>query len=562
MSNALLTERVDEVFCVDLDGSLVATDLLWESLFQLVKREPWHAWSLPFWAVQGRAVLKCRVAERITPAASRLPYNEGLLGIIRAKRAAGVPVVLATASARGWAEEVARHLGLFDHVIATGPGQNLKGRSKLGAIRTFCERNGCVRFDYAGDSPADWPIWREARAIYVVNPSHGLARRLSALDQPVIQVGCVRRPITEVLKALRPRQWVKNLLVFVPLLTSMTVFDATRVGQALAGFVAFCCCASAIYLINDLLDLAADRAHPEKRRRPFAAGTLPLAWGPPMAALLLSLALLIAWLALPALFLTILAAYVLATTAYSLVIKSRLMADVLLLAVLYAMRIVAGGWATEIPISEWLIGFSLFFFLSLAFVKRFVELKRSDVTDSKRNLPGRGYQPHDIGLVRTFGACSGYLSLLILALYIKSDEVQLVYEHPDWLWVVCLTLVYWISRMWFLAERGELRGDPVLFAVRDRHSLFLGVLTVVIVLAAALVPGWGAGSASGDTRSMARFMASSQRDPSDAGKLHGYRDGTKAAVSHRRREPSAAGSGLDEASASDDTTNPPPDRDR
>jgi 4-hydroxybenzoate polyprenyltransferase len=244
-------------------------------------------------------------------------------------------------------------------------------------------------------------------------------------------------------------------------------------------------------VVNDLLDLAADRDHPEKRRRPFASGQLPLAWGPPMAGTLVVISLLIAWLTLPWSFLVVLATYTTATLAYSFLVKSRLMADVLLLASLYTLRILAGSQATGIQMTEWILGFSLFFFLSLAFVKRYVELDRSESLAPKEKLKGRGYRRSDLSLVENLGVCSGYLSLVIFALYIKSPEVQALYHHPDFLWGVCMILIYWISRLWFLAKRRELWGDPVLFAVQDPHSLVLGVLTAILIFAGALLPRWG-----------------------------------------------------------------------
>jgi 4-hydroxybenzoate polyprenyltransferase/phosphoserine phosphatase len=494
MSDGVLTGPEREIFCVDLDGSLLATDLFWEHVFQLIKRRPWQALLVPWWSLRGRASLKARIAERIMLDAPGLPYNRELLAVIHAKRAEGVRVVLATASAGPWARGVASHLGVFDDVLSTTTDSNLKGRSKLAAIRGYCRAQGVDRFSYAGDSGADLPIWREAEAIYVVTPSSGLSRRLRAMERPVIEIGPRRKPLVAMAKALRPSQWIKNLLVFVPLLTSMQILDPSRVALGIAAFVSFCCCASSIYIINDLVDVAADRLHDEKRRRPFASGSLPLGWGPPMSAALLAAGLLLAWVTLPPIFLVVLAIYAAATLAYSFYIKSRLMADVLLLAILYAMRVFAGNAATSIPISEWLLGFSLFFFLSLAFVKRYVELDQFESFDPKRTLKGRGYRPVDLGLVETLGVCSGYLSLVILALYIKSDEVQLVYHRPDVLWGVCLILIYWISRLWFLAKRKELSGDPVVFAVRDRHSVVLGFLTVVIVVTGALLPAGNSGA--------------------------------------------------------------------
>jgi len=496
MSDRLKTERSNGLLFVDLDGSLVTTDLLWESVFQLIKRRPGSILMLSVWAFKGRAQLKARVAERIAPETAELPYNQELIDIVRAKRAEGVRVVLATASAREWAEAVASHLGYFDDVLATSGDRNLKGWSKLEAIRSYCEQHGYGRYAYVGDSKSDLPIWREAEAVYVVNPTESLSRRVRALDRPIVQIGEPQHRLVKMVKALRPQQWVKNILVFLPLLTSMRIFDVSMFALALAAFIPFCCCSSAIYIINDLGDLAADRAHTQKRRRAFASGGLPLAWGPPMSAVLLALSLLIAWFTLPGTFLAVLLTYVVATLAYSFVVKTRLMADALLLAVLYCLRIIAGNFATGIPISEWLLAFSLFFFLSLALVKRFVELDRSGLSNPDAKLKGRGYRPPDVELVETFGACSGYLSVLVLALYIKSAEVRLVYNHPELLWGVCLILIYWISRIWFLARRGEMSDDPVVFALTDRHSRVLVFLVALIIFVGALAPAWKLGPTS------------------------------------------------------------------
>lgn len=482
-----------EVLFVDLDGSLVATDLLWEHLFALLKRQPWLAVLVPFWLLKGKSGMKLEVARRIEARPALLPYNAALIDLLRTRRDAGSRLVLATASPRSWAEAVALHLGIFDAVLATEVGSNLKGAGKLAAIRAYCRDRGEERFGYVGDSPADLPIWRACSSAFLVDPSDGLARRLRTLGPSVdVQtVGTRRRPIRAAIRALRPHQWAKNALIFVPVITGQRLGDPSAMLAALLAALAFSLCASAIYLINDLTDLEADRAHSEKKRRPFASGELPLSWGLPMAVAALLVAFAISILTLPMAFVVTLGLYLGLTTAYSFAIKSRLMVDVLLLAGLYSIRIFAGGAATGIPISEWLIGFSMFLFLSLAFVKRYVELDRAlgapDVRTTA-NLKGRGYRPSDIGMIESIGPTSGYLAVLVLALYIQSDDVQQLYRSPDWLWPICLVLVYWISRIWFLAKRGELPGDPVLFALKDRHSLVLGVIVVLCLLAGILLP--------------------------------------------------------------------------
>lgn len=477
---------------VDLDGSLVATDLLFELLFSLLREQPWQVLPLPFWLLKGRAGLKAEVAKRVGPDPLELPYNPAVLELLRRRQSEGARLVLATASPRPWAEAVAGHIGLFESVLATEPGHNLKGAGKLRAIQEYRQTAGIDRFDYVGDARADLPIWREAATAYVVGggESDALTRRVKAFGpSPSVQpIGPPKRALKSAVKALRPQQWAKNALIFVPVLTGHRLSDPSALLAALAAFVAFSLCASAIYVVNDLVDLSADRAHAEKRRRPFASGALPLAWGPPMALGLLLLAFGVAATSLPPGFLVVLLGYLLLTTLYSLFIKSRLMVDVLALALLYSVRIFAGGVATTIPISEWLIGFSMFFFLSLAFVKRYTELHRAIESGNPRKLRGRGYQPTDIGMIASLGSASGYLAVLVLALYIQSDAVRPLYKSPNWLWGICLVLIYWISRIWFLANRGELPGDPVSFALRDRHSLATGVVAALCLAAGAWLP--------------------------------------------------------------------------
>lgn len=483
--------RAPEAVFVDLDGSLVATDLLWEHLFALLKRRPWLALLVPAWALRGRSVLKAEVARRIAVDPAELPYNEALLAMLRGRRERGEHLVLATASPKEWADQVAAHLGLFDAVIASEAGLNLKGRKKLDAIDAYNRERRIDRFAYVGDSAADLVIWGRASGIYVVEPSARLGRRLRSLAgaRPVSPIGEAKRPLRAAARALRPHQWSKNVLVFVPVLTSLSLFRPPALVAGALAFVAFSLCASAIYVVNDLVDLASDRAHPEKRRRPFASGQLPLSAGPPLAVGLLVASFSMAALTLPPAFPLALLAYLAATLLYSFVIKSRLMIDVITLACLYTVRVHAGGVATGIVVSEWLMAFSVFFFLSLAFVKRYVELQRAPEPPRERpeaTLKGRGYRVSDIELIETMGPTAGYLSVLVLALYLQSDAVRELYRSPRLLWPICVLLLYWISRIWFLAKRRELPGDPVSFALRDPHSLVLGVLTLLIILIAEM----------------------------------------------------------------------------
>jgi 4-hydroxybenzoate polyprenyltransferase len=285
-------------------------------------------------------------------------------------------------------------------------------------------------------------------------------------------------------RALRPHQWAKNLLLFVPLaLTPTQVFDPRKWIVLLAAFGCWSAVASAGYLVNDALDLATDRADPEKRNRPFASGALAVRTGIGAGAAIGILAVAVATAIAPPAFVVHLLAYFALTLVYSLYVKRLLLLDVLLLAGLYTLRLLAGGAAVEIALTPWLLAFSLFFFLGLAFAKRFGELQRI-TRASAANSSGRAYRSDDLDLLMMLGTTSAYLSVLVLCLYINTDHVGRQYSRPGALWFLAPLLLYWVSRIWFLAKRGELPGDPVAFAVRDRVSLAIGVLVAAVVAVA------------------------------------------------------------------------------
>ena len=281
---------------------------------------------------------------------------------------------------------------------------------------------------------------------------------------------------------LRPHQWAKNLLLFVPIFTSHTV-DLTLWLSALVGFVAFCLTASSVYILNDLVDLQADRRHESKRRRPLAAGVVSIPFGAATAAVLLAVAAALTAL-LPIPFGLVLLLYFLLTTAYSFFLKRKLLVDVLCLAALYTLRIHAGGAATGIPTSPWLNAFSMFLFLSLAYVKRFTEVAAQPESPLIERIRGRGYMPVDLDLIRVSGVASGFMSVLVFCLYINAPETVGLYRHPERLWLACPVMLYWISRVFFLTQRGQMPDDPVVFALKDRISLLSGILVLLAVLAA------------------------------------------------------------------------------
>jgi len=285
--------------------------------------------------------------------------------------------------------------------------------------------------------------------------------------------------VSALIALMRPAQWVKNLLVFVAALTSHRIVDASAWIQLLPLFAAHCLLSSAAYVVNDALDLAADRAHPEKARRPFASGALPrgLAWW--LAPLLVAAAAALAW-RLPGPAQGVLGAYAIITLLYSLWLKRVAWLDVLVLAALYTLRVLAGAFAIAVLPSEWLLAFAMFVFVSLAALKRYAELR----AHGAGQLAGRGYLAGDAPMVLAFGAAAGVAAVLVLALYTSSDAVQPLYASPGWLWLACPLLWYWLARIWTLAHRGALRGDPVLFALRDGPSLAVaGAFAVVLALA-------------------------------------------------------------------------------
>lgn len=459
---------------VDLDGSLCRSDLLHESATAFVAAHPLQLLRLPQWLAHGgRARLKAELAARTDIDVSVLPYHPPLLAWLREQKAAGRPLLLATASDRRLAERVAAHLGLFDAVLASDGRTNLKGAAKRDAL---VERFGERGFDYVGNDRADLAIWSSARQAVLVAPS----ARLRAAAERVARVGRVfdDTPAAAAAwaRAMRLHQWLKNLLLFVPLLAAHRVGDAASLGAALLAFVAFGLCASSVYLLNDLLDVGADRHHGRKCRRPFASGALTLAQGWRMMPLpvLAAAGLTLAWL--PASFGAALATYFALTVAYSFVLKGLLMVDVLALALLYTMRIIAGALAIGVPLSFWLLCFSMFFFLSLALLKRYAELHEARRQERAAPLRGRGYAVSDLDMVASLGAASGYLSVLVLALYIQDPASRALYATPYWIWAACPILLYWVSRCWMLAQRGQMHDDPMLFAVRDRGSLACGAL--------------------------------------------------------------------------------------
>ena len=470
---------------VDLDGTLVRTDLLWEAIVAYLTRSPLNIFALVGWLLRGRSKAKTAIARQVGLDASLLPYETELIDYLGERKQAGDKLVLATASHWVFARAVAAHLGIFDDVIATTSRRNLKGEEKLAAIREHV-RGG--EFAYAGDSPADRPIWQAAAASILVNASASDIAREREAGRLEKSISPTVSPLSAFVRNMRVHQWAKNILVFVPLLTSHTYIDAAAGLDALLAFLALSLCASGVYMLNDLLDLDAGRRHASKRKRPMACGELPVQFGLLGAMALPAVAIVMAALLLPVPFLITLVVYYCISNLYSFALKRHSTIDVITLAVLFTVRIVAGAAAIDVELSSWLVAFSMFLFVSLAYLKRYIEVAAIERDEDRAH--GRGYSAADRETMFGLGIANSTAAVLVLALYISSPGEVERYAHPEFLWLICLLLLFWSNRIWVGARRGKIDDDPVVFAVKDKVSRRIGILMLLVVLAARYVPSW------------------------------------------------------------------------
>lgn len=475
--------KLNRNIVVDLDGTLVNSDMLVENLFLFLRLHPLRFFSLLLWLFKGKAFFKRSLADAIVPDAHALPYNKPLLSWLQQQHEAGHRLVLATASDLRIARRVANHVGLFDEVIGTESMNLSSGNKRNVLVERFGERG----YEYVGNSSADFVVWQSASIIHVANPERGVLHKARNLGE----LGMVfdERPNywRTLLKALRVHQWTKNMLLFIPLLASHRVLELSLLWNGFIAFIAFSACASSVYLLNDLLDLPDDRQHPTKRHRPLAAGTLPILHALFLIPILLLISLVLSLWLLPLSFAGVLASYYTLTLAYSLWLKRMVMVDVVMLSMLYTIRVIAGTAAMTLIITFWIFAFCMFIFLSLAFVKRYTELRDARQNGKQDKSAGRGYYPADFELLASLGGASGYISVLVLALYINEAASATLYHSPEWLWAACPLLLFWLSRTWLLAHRGQMHDDPIVFALRDSVSrwtglIFLGVFALATFL--------------------------------------------------------------------------------
>lgn len=463
---------------VDLDGTLTPTDTLIESLVRIARRSPFRLIPLLISLLSGKAAFKHAVANEISLSADSLPYRMDVLDYLKQERLSGRKIILATAAHQSIAADVALHLGLFDLVIASNERDNLKGGAKLRAIQ---EHVGNV-FSYAGDHSADFVIWKSANSAVLVAVTDSVARKVHnsvpvEMEFPRLSPGWMGW-----LQAIRVHQWLKNILIFVPLLTSFSITRPDAIIAACLAFIAFSLVASSNYIMNDLWDLPSDRAHPRKRNRPMADGRISLLKGLGVSSALLISGLIIANNISP-LFLFLIIAYLFSANVYSFILKRYVIIDVIALSVLYVFRIIAGSVATGIAASSWLIVFSAMFFLSLALVKRCSELLL--MTDNQKNVTkGRDYRVQDLNVLFPLGVSASMSSVVVFCLFVADPVIQLRYATPELLSLLPVALVYWLARTWIKTSRGEMHDDPLVYAIKDSGSRYvLAAMAAIAIIA-------------------------------------------------------------------------------
>ncbi len=465
---------------IDLDGTLIKTDTLLESVMALLKTNPLWLVMLPFWLLKGKAHLKNSIADKVEFDVKLLPYNQDVIDYIKAAKSQGHDCYLATGTVSKFAERISDYLDMFDGIFATSRTINLTGSKKAVLLN---EKFGEGNYIYVGNHDVDLKIWKNSAEAVVVTHSKSLVSKAEKVNSHVQHIETETAGLKTYLKAIRVHQWVKNALLFVPLLTSHNIVQTDLILLCILGFISYSLAASSVYVLNDLVDLDSDRQHPSKSKRPFAAGTIPIVAGLALFPVLLLASFAIA-LSLGSInFVLALVIYYVLTLVYSFKLKRIIMLDTILLAALYTMRIIAGTLLIDVHFSFWLLAFSMFIFLSLALVKRYTELVLMK-SEGNTKVIGRGYHAEDASMISALGAASGYIAVMVFALYVNSPEVRILYSDPEVLWLACPILLYWISRVWIIAHRGEMHDDPIVFAVKDIQSLVTGLFVLAVFMVA------------------------------------------------------------------------------
>lgn len=473
--------KKSQAIAVDLDGTLTLTDTLYEALLLLVRNKTYLIFLLPFWLLQGIAHLKQKVADHSELVIKDLPFNQPFIDWLNKQKLNGKKIILCTAANEKIAKAIVSHFDFFDDFIASDSKTNLKSGRKLDVLQ---ERYGSEGYDYAGNSSDDLNVWSGASNAIVVNASDSVLDKASKLANVTKVFPTDRAGIADWLKALRVHQWLKNILLFVPLLSAHQISNTHSLSLLVIAFISFSLCASSVYILNDFLDLESDRSHPRKRLRPFASGKLSILYGIFAVPILITSSFYLGSL-VGLNFLIVLLVYLALTVIYSFGLKRLVLIDCLALATLYTIRIIAGAVAVSVPLSFWLLAFSIFIFLSLALVKRYAELL-VQLREGKNSAHGRGYLVSDAPLLQALGVSSGYISTLVIALYLRSENVLALYSYPIAIWLLIPILLYWVSWVWLTSSRGEMHDDPIVFAAKDKTSLILAAVAIMVFLFATI----------------------------------------------------------------------------
>lgn len=474
----LIPPQSDCALFADLDGTVLATDSLYECLLSVLKNRFWLALLVPFWALRGRAFFKYKVAGYSIIDFSLLPYRSKVVAYLKTEKAKGRKIILATGATQIIANQVAENLKLFDFILASDKYTNNVGENKLKAIVSL---NEGLEFEYIGDSTEDFPVLRSAAIATIVDRNNGLVNKLKKAKKKYTVVESVGFNWVAFLRLIRAHQWSKNLLIFSPIVAAQK-FSEISWAPVFFLFIGFCALASAVYIFNDLMDIDSDRAHYNKRYRPLAAGEFAIKAG----WLTLFLGLIIAFSVAASISSQVVLLFLVYATAnilYSILLKQLILVDVFILTSFYLARIIAGSLASSIELTSWFLSFAVLTFLSLALLKRYTEI--IEVGSFNDVLPGRGYRYIHAKPVLALGVISGLLSCLVLVMYMNSASILNIYERPFLLWLLCPCHLFWFTRMWILAVQRKMDEDPVRFAVKDPITYFLSGLIILLLALAS-----------------------------------------------------------------------------
>lgn len=477
-----MTDKNNIPIVVDLDETLIKTDMFFEAMVHLLKAKPLLAIFIPFWLIKGRFYTKHKISSYVTPNVETLPYNEDFIEYLKAEKKKGRKIYLATATLKTIADKISDYLGIFDGVFGSENNVNLKGTKKK---KVLIENFGVDGYVYAGDSPSDLKVWDNSHAAILVNADKKTANKAGKLTKIEKEFNNKPNLIKLVIKQIRVYQWVKNILIFIPMLLAHNFFNSDMYLKGLAAFLSFSFSASFVYVLNDLLDLESDRQHPRKKKRPLASGNLLLKTAFFIAPILIILGLGIAFVALDTSFIITLIIYLIITNLYSFYLKKMYVLDIIVLSALYTIRLIAGAHAAGVELTLWLLAFSIFIFTSLATLKRYTEVLVM-INQNKSKTKGRGYFTNDKDLLLSMGTSSGLLSVLVFALYVNSPDVLSLYNNQEVLYLIGPVLLYWILRIWFKAHRGLMHDDPIVFAGKDPVSYLLAVIVGFIIVGAMM----------------------------------------------------------------------------